>query len=191
MKDTILLFVALLFHLIATGQTPEPHEVRFRLYNESGELLTCDSLHSDTLNLIELSGNFISYEYNSTSHFHIVKTNTFYSHLPLHWARNGKVMDLMFVIHDTTARKIEYCSFDRLQFEEGQFTVRVRTNTSHCETYEASKAKYFENILVHEENGILHYNWDSLTAFKAKTEGLCFRFDLIIEDPFMLRLACH
>lgn len=190
MKYVFLLFSALLFHLVAIGQAPEPHEVRFRLYNESGELLTRDSLQSDTLNLIEFSANFISYDYDSASHYHIVKTNAFYSNLALHWVRNEQVMDLLLVPHDTIARKIEYCSLDRLQFEEGQFTVRVRTNSSPCETYEVSKSKFFEHVVMYEENSALHLTWESLEEFKANPEDWCTEFSPIVGHDNQIHLEC-
>lgn len=188
MKHTFLFLLAFLFQLCAIGQTPVLSEVKFRLYNEAGQLLTCDSVHSDSMSLIGLSNELTSYEYNPDTDYHKMMINTFGCRLSFHWVRNGKVMDLLFDIYDTVG--VSQYSFDRVRFEEGQYEVRVRNNANR-ETLEESKLKYFQEIEVLTPDSVQHFGWNSLKPFKVASSGWVSTFFHPLDPRFMQEINCR
>jgi hypothetical protein len=188
MKHIFLVLFAFLFHLSVIAQTPVLSEVKFRLYNEAGQLLTCDSMQTDSMCIIGSSEEIRFYEYDAVTDYHKMMINTFGCRLSFHWVRNGKFMDFFLNIYDTVG--VSQYSFDRVQFEEGQYEIRVRNNADR-ETLEASKLKYFQNIEIVTTDSVQHFSWNSLKPFKVDSSDWVSTFFHPLDPRFMQEINCR
>lgn len=188
MKEILIFIASIFFCHSVLGQTPGPSEIKFKLYNEDGTLLNCDSLTSDKISIVELSSVLDSYAYDPVTMYHKINITTFGSHLALHWERNGKVMDLFFNIYDTTGTA--HYSFDKIKFEEGKYKINVRNSADRI-TFEKSKTKYFETFAIEKREDVIHYAWESIVNYEVvKSEWNNF-FPMYKDNRQRKRIKCR
>lgn len=103
----------------STAQSPFYMEYKFRLYNETGHVLTNDSLVYNTLFIIPNPGKIIATSFNDTTHFFSVRIRTTWPLFRLIWNRYNRIME--FSVDHLTLGKIIYV--DSLVFHEGRYYI--------------------------------------------------------------------
>jgi hypothetical protein len=122
MKRLYIIFLSSVLLILSAEIMAQPTfsiKYHFRLYNESGQLLTCDSLAQNSLSIKTNNGILERQEYDTVHHYFFVSIRTTWPALTFVWSRNDVKMN--FRIDCPTEYKDIY--LDSLYFKPGNYYV--------------------------------------------------------------------
>jgi hypothetical protein len=121
MKLYLKLFIVTFFFFFSNeliGQSSFHIRYHIKLFNENGNVFSCDSLAKDSIYIYAYPGKLVNYKFSTESKYLFIDIYTMWPAFTLIWEKENK---MIFTVDCATEYKDIY--LDSLYFEEGRFIV--------------------------------------------------------------------